>query len=596
MNQSLRDASAASAELQHILATRAVSTRFQPIVNLRTGCTLGYEALSRGPEGSALFSPTELFEQAEASGQLMTLEHLCRETAIASAVQYAIQDHLFLNITPTVIEDPAFQTGLTQKVLAEHGLTPQQIILEITERSAIYNFNAFRRSIDHYRRQGFGIAIDDAGAGYSSLQAIAELNPDYIKIDRSLIAGVDQSPLKQNMVKALVDIAQACRAKVIGEGVETLPELLSLLQLDVDYAQGYYLARPTVPPPTVPDEIRRRIARDYAKRHEQSHWSENFGLTIGDIVTSTPAVAPSDPVHTVEQLFEKHDYIPGVVVIDGKKPLGLVMRAHLYYHLGSNYGISLYRARPIKKLMNPTPLIVPADLPLEAVARLARERREAHLYDLVIVVKEERYLGTVSIMNLLNHLTQLQIRNAYHANPLTGLPGNLMIEERLKGLVADQRKFAVLYLDLDNFKAFNDRYGFENGDKALLFAAGVFSAALAEFGSANGFLGHIGGDDFLIISTPDLAPRLCEAITTRFDKGITALYPPADRDKGFIAVLNRRGQAEQFPLMTISIAVVTNERRRYDNFLELGEAAAELKAKAKAYHQSIWLIDRPVSG
>ena len=157
MNQSLRDASAASAELQHILATRAVSTRFQPIVNLRTGCTLGYEALSRGPEGSALFSPTELFEQAEASGQLMTLEHLCRETAIASAVQYAIQDHLFLNITPTVIEDPAFQTGLTQKVLAEHGLTPQQIILEITERSAIYNFNAFRRSIDHYRRQGFGI-------------------------------------------------------------------------------------------------------------------------------------------------------------------------------------------------------------------------------------------------------------------------------------------------------------------------------------------------------------------------------------------------------------------------------------------------------
>ena len=581
-----------AAELFSILKSRAISTRFQPIVNLQTGQTLGYEALSRGPEESMFFSPTELFRCAEESGQLLTLEHMCREISIASAVRFAIQDHLFLNITPTVIEDPSFQTGLTKKVLAEHGLTPQQIILEITERTAIYNFDAFRRSIDYYRKQGFGIAIDDAGAGYSSLQSIAELNPDYIKIDRSLIAGVDQSPLKQNMVKAMVDIAQACRAKIIGEGVESLSELLSLLRLDVDYAQGYYLARPEVPPPVVPEEKRQRIASEYAKRHEQVRWSESFGLTIGDIVEATPVVAPHELVQTVETQFENQDYIQGVVVADGKKPIGLVMRTQLYCHLGSNYGISLYRTRPIKKLMDRTPLIVSADLPLEAVARLARERKEANLYDLIVVAREERYLGTVSIMNLLHHLTQLQIRCAYHANPLTGLPGNLMIEERLKDLVSTNQPFAILYLDLDNFKAFNDHYGFEYGDKALLLSAGLFSAALAEFGGGNDFLGHIGGDDFLIISTPSLASKLCESIVTRFDKAIKQLYPADDLERGFISVLNRRGHEERFPVMTISIAVITNEQRSYHNFLELGEAAAEVKKKAKTYQQSIWLMDR----
>lgn len=579
-------------ELTQILQTRSITTRFQPIVDLKTGQTLGYEALSRGPEGSKLFSPTVLFQCAEETGRLLPLEHLCRETSIASAVRYAIQDHLFLNITPTVIEDPDFQTGLTKKVLFEHGLTPSQIILEITERSAICNFDAFRRSIDHYRRQGFGIAIDDAGAGYSSLQAIAELNPDYIKIDRSIIAGVDQSPLKQNMVKAMVDIAQACHAKIIGEGVETSSELMSLLQLNVNYAQGFYLARPEVPPPVVPDEKRQHIALAHAKKHEQIRWSQNFGLSIGDIVEATPTIAPDEVVQAVETLFESSNYIPGVVVTDGKKPVGLVMRAQLYYHLGSNYGISLYRARPVKKLMDVTPLIVSADLPLEAVARLARERKEANLYDLVIVAREERYIGTVSIMNLLNHLTELQIRCAYHANPLTGLPGNAMIEERLKDLVsAEDRPFAVIYLDLDNFKAFNDRYGFEYGDKALLHTAGLFSAVLAEFGGGNDFLGHIGGDDFIIASTPALASRLCEEIAKRFDREIQRLYPPEDRDKGFISVLNRRGQEEHFPIMTISMAIVTNRQRRYRNFLELGEAAAELKKKAKTYHQSIWLTD-----
>ncbi len=580
-----------SLELFSVLRKKAISTRFQPIVDLHTGDTLGYEALSRGPEGSRLFSPAALFQCAQEENQLMALEHLCREMAIASAVRYAIQDHLFLNITPSVIDDPAFLSGMTRKILAEHGLDPRQIILEITEHSAISNFDTFRRSIDHYRRQGFGIAIDDAGAGYSSLQSIAELNPDYIKIDRAFITNLEQNPLKQDMVKAMVDIARSCRAKVIGEGVETLAELLSLMRLNVDYAQGFYLARPEVPPPVVLEEKRQRIAMEHEKRHKETLWSEGFGLTVGDIVDATPTVVLEENVQVVEQLFERHSYLQGIVVTDGKKPLGLMMRTRLYYHLGSNYGISLYRMRPIKKLMDDAPLIVSAALPLEAVARLAQERKEENLYDLIIVVKEDHYLGTVSIMNLLNHLTQLQIRNAFHANPLTGLPGNVMIEECLKEQVKNDNPFAVLYLDIDNFKAFNDRYGFEHGDKALVQTAGLCSAALAEFGGSNDFLGHIGGDDFLIVTTPELAPKLCDFIVRRFDDEMHGLYSAEDLEKGFISVLNRCGVEERFPVMTISIAVVTNANRRFGNFLELGEAAAGLKRQAKKYPQSIWLID-----
>jgi diguanylate cyclase (GGDEF)-like protein len=242
--------------------------------------------------------------------------------------------------------------------------------------------------------------------------------------------------------------------------------------------------------------------------------------------------------------------------------------------------------------MDPHPLIVDADLFLEAVSQIAMSRDEYNLYDYIIVVREGAYQGVVSIMNLLNNITQQQIRCAHNANPLTGLPGNLFISDRLKDLVDQKRAFAVLYLDLDNFKAYNDKYGFEQGDKIILVTAQVLSTCLATSEGNGQFLGHIGGDDFIILSQPETAPNLAERIIAEFDREIRHHYAAADLRRGFIELTNRRGEMEQFPIMSISIALVSTEAGTFDNYLRVGERAAELKKRAKQIPGSCLVFNR----
>jgi diguanylate cyclase (GGDEF)-like protein len=319
---------------------------------------------------------------------------------------------------------------------------------------------------------------------------------------------------------------------------------------------------------------------------------EKSEATIGDVSGQSPAVSGEKTVSEVKDLFPAGT-LQGIVVTEEQRPVGLVMKNELYYLLGSRYGVPLYYNRPIRAVMDKDPLIVDAGLSLEAVAHQAMARQEAKQYDLIIVTKGGRYLGTVSIIELLRHITDRQIRMAANANPLTGLPGNLTITERLKKLVQENVPFAVLYIDIDNFKAFNDRYGFEHGDNALRLAGALLNQALTACSDGHAdFLGHIGGDDFIIISRPEKADALCQSIIARFDREFPSLYAPADLARGFITVPNRRGVEEKYPITTLSIAVVVSSERRFTNYLEIGEIAAQLKNKAKSMEGSVYLTNR----
>lgn len=318
----------------------------------------------------------------------------------------------------------------------------------------------------------------------------------------------------------------------------------------------------------------------------------NDEISIGNIAEACPTVGKDALVSEVEDVLVKSGS-SGVVVLANSKPVGLVMKDRLYYQLGTHYGVSLYYRRPVEKVMDHAPLIVNAHLPLEAVSKLVMERSPATMYDYIIVVHNGTLLGTVSIYSLLKNLTDLQIRRAFSASPLTGLAGNLVIEEKLKNLLEQRNPYAVLYIDLDHFKAFNDYYGFEQGDRALKKTAAILSLCLAGLkgSEARNFLGHIGGDDFLIITQWETAEKLCKSIVKTFDSEIRPLYCDKDLEQGHIEVINRKGDLEKVPIMTISISVVTNHHRHFSNYLEIGEVAAELKKKAKKIPQSIWLID-----
>jgi len=181
---------------------------------------------------------------------------------------------------------------------------------------------------------------------------------------------------------------------------------------------------------------------------------------------------------------------------------------------------------------------------------------------------------------------------AENANPLTKLPGNIVIHEQIEKGIKENRKFVVIYCDLDNFKSFNDKYGIAKGDEAIVLAAEVFKEAQKNKGNTEDFIGHEGGDDFIILSTPDKSQGVADYITNEFDKRIRALYSPEDLAQGYIISTARDNTIKQFPIMTISLAGVSNELRPIASYAEVTNIAAEVKKKAKAVGKSVFILDK----
>lgn len=246
-------------EFSELLTAKSFNILYQPIVSLQSGEILGWEALTRGPSGSYFFSPSVIFNFAEEVGLLFPLEKVCRELAIKNFGQGKSNQKLFLNIHPYTVNDPNFVKGETRKLLADSSLSANNLVFEITERQSIHDFNQFNKTLSHYRSQGYQVAVDDAGAGFSSLQAIAEVRPEYIKIDSSLVRGINTNRVKQALLETFVTFTEKIGCSIIAEGIETEAELTTLCSIGVHYGQGYFLARPSFPKPAVSSKSLNKI-------------------------------------------------------------------------------------------------------------------------------------------------------------------------------------------------------------------------------------------------------------------------------------------------------------------------------------------------
>jgi len=314
--------------------------------------------------------------------------------------------------------------------------------------------------------------------------------------------------------------------------------------------------------------------------------------TIEGVLVQTPSVPPDALVIEVKNRLEAEKW-QGFVVVENEAPVGLVMKNSLNQQLSGQYGVSLYYNRPVAMVMDNAPLVVEADSSLDKVSVCLQSRPEDKLYDLIVVSRRGKYIGTASVMDIVTHLTDLRIQLAANANPLTGLPGNRVIDEKIRAAVQHNQIFVALYLDLDNFKAFNDKYGFERGDAAIKLTAGILKNVTDIFGEQDAFTGHIGGDDFIILLTQNVPHvLLAEQIIRSFDAAIRNLYSAEDLAQSCIAVQNRKGQYEKYPIMTISIAIIDSRCNRFTNPLEVAEVAAALKRLAKSRDGSVWVSDR----
>ncbi len=562
--------------LDKILEGKNIKSVYQPIVSLANGEIYGYEALSRVTKKELSINIEQMFRTADKTGRSWELETLCRTKALENSINLEEGKKLFLNVNSNIIHDKKFKEGFTKERLNEYGLNSNNIIFEITERTAIIDNNAFLASIEHYKNQNYSIAIDDVGDGYSGLNIIANVGPNMIKLNMNLIRDIDKDETKQLLCRAMVDFCKNAGIYLVAEGIETEEELKMLIKLRVDLGQGYFLGIPQDTMVNIASERIRMIKMFNEKNYNEKLKSSVYPI-IGHLAKSGYTFSPDENVEDIYEMIRVNPTITEFAIVDNGITVGFMTKSRLSEIFGGRYGFSLYSKNSIRQLINTEFLRVNFNMPIDQVSRLAMQRPFERLYEPVVVENDGKYSGIVTIKDLLDASTSVAVSTAMHSNPLTGLPGNILIEKEILNHVLGDYPYCIMYFDIDNFKAYNDAYGFQNGDMMLALLADI----LKECATENEFIGHIGGDDFIVICDYIEVEDFCKTVIYKFSTRVNSLYHEEDVDNGYIISKNRHGVTENFPIASLSIAGISNKIKNYQDIEDFSRDIAVLKKTCK---------------
>ncbi|MGY8870651.1 MAG: EAL domain-containing protein [Pseudomonadales bacterium] len=570
--------------LNSILEMGAITTYFQPIFDLHNGDIVGHEALSRGPEGSALYSADQLFKTAVTYGKLHELELLCREQSLRQFSEQALPGKLFLNISASLLSSSDHQKGMTLTLLDSMNISRDRIVIELSEQHPYDHFGLSRASVEYYRQMGFQIAIDDLGVGYSGLRLWSELQPEYVKIDKHFISGVDKDTIKREFVRSIIAIANSLQCEIIAEGIETQSELALLIELGVARGQGYLLGYPV----QAPDQFQNKLLVNKARRIEQ-RMRLDAEETVLSLVQHVPAVNESTQLRELDLAFKKNSALHTIPVLDNGIPIGVVRRHDLLELFSTQFGRALNESRSISRLLKSEILVVESYVSLSKVSYLLTNQNSESLNNEIIIVQDGCYLGVGSLRDLLKRITDLKIQNATYANPLTLLPGNVPINNEVNRLLKQACNFRVAYFDINDFKPFNDYYGYARGDQVIQLLGRLIQQHATH---AENFIGHIGGDDFVVVFSSEYWEESCQAILQDFAAQSQDLYAPKEREEGGLWALTRGQERVFHSVLSLAIGVVNPDAFACNSHLEVSELAAEAKKEAKNMTGNALFISR----
>ena len=565
-------------QMNEIIKNKEIETVFQPIVSLENGSVLGYEALTRITLKKCVFNIREAFDIAREMNYLWTFELLCRKNAIKAAAEKPHYAKLFLNLEPDIIKDPSFKSGITVEKLRKNDIDYCDIIFEAAESHAIGDMEMYMEALKHYRDGGYGVAVANVHSGYSGMNRLREINPQYIKLDIELIKDIEKDETKKSYVSALSQFARDLSIPVIALGVENYEQLKTLIEIKIDYAQGGYLAEPSEKFEKISTEIREKII-SLNNKYNKPGFIPTYLSTVKEICSKRPMLSPNAMFAEVYEIMNDPNVTETAIVDDNGAFMGILTKRQVLSALSGMYGYTLNMRKNAGEMMDTACLTVTDDTPVETAAKLAMARCQPYIYDSIPVIdgKTGEYCGFVSIKDLLLTAVNIQVQRATDCNPLTGLPGNIAIDERVEKLIGKNEPFAIIYFDLDNFKAYNDAYGFTNGDLMIKAVADTLKEHCCE----GDFCGHIGGDDFVVITNGDRTESFCEEAFKQFSEKSRKLYSEDDRNRGYIVSRNRSGFVEEFPLATLSAAAITNRDHSFDSIKDLSLVIAKTKKLAK---------------
>lgn len=598
---------------------------YQPKMDINGRDILGMEALVRWQRpGHGIIPPDKFIPIAEENGLIVrlgtwVLKEACRQNR-------AWQDaglpklKVAVNLSARQLRDNAF-LALVMQILAETGLDPDYLELELTESALMGDAGDTVCKLLRLKELGISISVDDFGTGYSSLSYLKHLPIDTIKVDRSFVRDIVNDPDDAAIVDAIVAMAHSLKLNVIAEGVETREQLEFLRQRKCQQAQGYYFARPldpqqfeafiaqgvsvgdmSVSTPDAAPAAGRLDALSSAKALPQADCVDTPPAAtvnaeyIGDISIPVSPANPGDNLAAVLKRFQSEPTLLVLPVVDDGRAVGIINRStFLEEHvIGMNgFAFHINHSRKMRDLMAPVKLALETNVSIRDAAQAIQSQEMDIRVDNICVTSRGKYHGVVDVNRFISAITDINLTLAKGANPLTGLPGNESIQREINERLLTGEGFDIAYVDIDNFKPFNDYYGFQRGDVVIKAIGEIISGVIHS--SDAGFLcfcGHIGGDDFIIITGAHHAEYISSQVIKALEEHLPEFHGESDFSAGGYSAVNRKGEQETFGLLSISIGIVNTRLTPVSSYPQLASISTEVKKAAKKLPGSSMVINR----
>ncbi|MBF0561614.1 MAG: EAL and GGDEF domain-containing protein [Alphaproteobacteria bacterium] len=568
---------------------------FQPIVDIRTGNCFGYETSLYEKNKTGYDDINTLCDWAHGEGVLpafLAQLHAKMASCFVRLPHYR-KTRLFVVLDARVLVKETVGTNVLEPMTAiaqRFSLPEKCLTLALSGRFPVNFPPSVLESFGRTQRGKAQLAMDGFGVGCSCLPLLHSAEPDYLKVAKFFVDGIEKDLKKKILLRHIVNTGHQMGSLVIADGVQTEGQFSICKDLGCDYLQGPLVQSPTPDPDA--------LLADYPEierlsNHDRRQQAGDRKVIKGQIETLEPIPISTDMTDVFDKFrANKHiDFFP--VVSKEGSPLGIVHERDLKEYTYSRYGKELISnktcGRRLRDFVRPCPV---ADINTKTEKILELFAHEENT-SCVLIVKGGRYVGFLSAQALLRVINEKSLAIARDQNPLTKLPGNNVITEYLANVLRDTgTSYAVVYFDLDNFKPFNDKYGFRQGDRAILLFAEILTQELQ---SGTCFIGHVGGDDFFagFKGVPREAAAAAVLHTVdRFSEEARSLYDDEARKHGMIAAKDRHGVMREFPLLTVSAAmIVLPDGRSPMTSDEISSRIAEIKKVSKSAADHLAIID-----
>lgn len=559
-----------------------VDFAFQPIINISDGTVYGYELLLRNYENAGFKSIQDFFDTAYEDGVLYQVDLALREKGIEKykKIKNYKDKKMFYNIDNRVLEMADYSTGNTSKIITKHCIDSSNIIFEISERHKFQSVIDMKNVLTIYKQQGYKIAVDDYGSGYSGLQLLYYTEPDIIKIDKFFIENINIDYKKKLFINNVINLAHLLGIKVIAEGVESEEQFKTCRDIGCDFIQGYFIQRPVIKL----DKLEEKYI--HISQIEKNKVFDENRMLIKENIDYIECVKNRSGISEIFELFKKNpkrDYF--VVVNNNEEPIGIIREESIKSYVYSPYGKELLlneeKYYPLKKYVTQC-VMAEISEKYEKIIELFSMNEEI---DGIIITKNGKYKGVLSARSLIKIISEKNIAAARDQNPLTKLPGNIKIKNFIEKSLEDIfQEYILIYYDFDNFKPFNDIYGFDAGDRAILMFADILKK---NFEKDENFIGHIGGDDFFVglksgSIEKEILIETAKASAVEFRNEVLKLYKEEDKIKGYIVAQDRYGIERIFKSITVSFSLIVLKKGKKElSEKQIFYKISELKKSAK---------------